>query len=64
MKTATIILTLVLGLSAHADTYFMVNGKKTNDKVDALKALIINPQSDVVKCENQEITSKGTLRKK
>lgn len=61
MKFAIAIAILAVGITANAENQFMVNGKPAT-KVEAVKALLANPGSNVIKACNVELTSKMTLR--
>lgn len=62
MKIILILGALFLASLAHAEDYF-VSGKPAT-KVEALRAAITDPKLQVTRCDNMEITKKGTLHKK
>ena len=58
------ILALVLISSiAGAETTFVVNGKPS-DKLGAMRALLSNPNAQVLKCNDVMLTEKATLKNK
>jgi hypothetical protein len=69
MKRLILVLTLTVAASAAISAavatpeYFLVAGKVAN-KYEALKALFGNRNTEVYKCQLQEMTDKGTLRKR
>lgn len=65
MKQLLVLTIAVLSINAHAeDSFYIVNNKKTDSKVEALKTLINDPNAQVFKCDAQELTKKATLKKK
>lgn len=65
MKQLLVLTITVLSIHAHAeDSFYIVNDKKTDSKVEALKTLINDPNAQVFKCDAQELTKKATLKKK
>lgn len=66
MFTGLVLITVTIFtfVTASADTTYIVEGRETTNKVDAIRALINNPNAAVKKCDDQELTDKATLRKK
>lgn len=62
IKVLTVL--LVLASMAHAeDAKFYIKGKE-GTKADAIRALVIDPKTEAVKCVRVELTDKATLRNK
>lgn len=58
-----ILVGLLLGSSAHASEYFLVQGKQ-GTKVDAVRELLREPGAEVVRCVPQMLTERLTLKAK
>ena len=69
MKLSLIVgMLLVSSQVIAADKIYLIGenakGLKDNGKVEALRALINNPKSYVIQCNQVELTDKATLRSK
>lgn len=64
LLTMSSIILISAQVFAESDTFYIVNGKKTESKVDAVKSLIVDQSSQVYLCNAQELTKKATLKKK
>ena len=63
MKVLITLAIVILSLTTHAETTYVVAGKSAT-KVEALTALIKDRNADVVKCASQELTEKATMKNK
>lgn len=63
MKSVVVIGMLLIGSYSHAEQSFTINGRE-GTKLEALKALIANPEAKVVRCNDVELTEKATLKNK
>lgn len=62
MKAVLVLLTIATIANAD-DPKFFIKGKE-GTKADAIRALVLDPKAEVVKCNEQELTNKATLRNK
>lgn len=56
-----LIVALLIASQAHAESTFILDGKQVS-KLEATKALIANPNSNVQKACEVELTSKMTMK--
>lgn len=59
MRLTVILAALVVSVSAHAESMFIVDGRQVT-QTEAILALLKNPNTEVLKCQPQELKQNKT----